>query len=69
MRVRLSVKVKEFKDYRETGFSKAIIEANKITIDMDIDLIFPQKCLIKMKKRMMRVQEAKMLHLHLKRIL
>ncbi|XP_052624910.1 uncharacterized protein LOC128132399 [Lactuca sativa] len=40
-----------FKDYRETGFSKAIVEAKEIFIEMGIDQIFPQKRLIERKKR------------------
>ncbi|XP_052621070.1 uncharacterized protein LOC111901968 [Lactuca sativa] len=40
-----------FKDYRETGFSKAIVEAKEIAIEMGIDPIFPQKRLIERKKR------------------
>ena len=40
-----------FKDYRETGFSKAIVEAKEIAIEMGIDPIFPQKRLIERKRR------------------
>ncbi|CAI9280306.1 unnamed protein product [Lactuca saligna] len=40
-----------FKDYRETGFSKAIIVAKEIAIEMGIDPIFPQRRLIERKKR------------------
>ncbi|KAL7618807.1 uncharacterized protein LOC111896889 [Lactuca sativa] len=40
-----------FKDYRETGFSKAIVEAKEIAIEMSMDPIFPQKRLIERKKK------------------
>ncbi|XP_052624888.1 uncharacterized protein LOC111898638 [Lactuca sativa] len=40
-----------FKDYRETGFSKAIVEAKEIAIEMCIDPIFPPKRLIERKKK------------------
>ncbi|XP_023733537.2 uncharacterized protein LOC111881375 [Lactuca sativa] len=40
-----------FKNHRETGFSKAIVEAKEITIEMGIDPIFPQKRLIERKRR------------------
>ena len=56
-----------FKDYRETDFSKAIDEAKKIAIEMGIDPIFPQKCLIERKKGLMSVQVAKKFDFHLKR--
>ncbi|KAL7596136.1 hypothetical protein Lser_V15G31190 [Lactuca serriola] len=39
-----------FKDYRETGFLKAIVEAKEIAIEIGIDPIFPQKRLLKGKK-------------------
>ncbi|XP_023734603.2 uncharacterized protein LOC111882471 [Lactuca sativa] len=38
------------KDYRETCFSKAIIEAKEIDIELGIDRIFPQKRLIQRKR-------------------
>ena len=40
-----------FKDYRETGFSKAIDEAKEIASDMGVDPVFPQRRLIQRKKR------------------
>ncbi|XP_023750006.1 uncharacterized protein LOC111898319 [Lactuca sativa] len=40
-----------FKDYRESVFSKLIVEAKDIAIEMGIDLIFPQKRLIERKIR------------------
>ncbi|XP_052619612.1 uncharacterized protein LOC111878296 [Lactuca sativa] len=40
-----------FKDYRETGFSKAIGETKEIAIEMGIDPIFRQNRLIERKKR------------------
>ncbi|XP_071695377.1 uncharacterized protein [Rutidosis leptorrhynchoides] len=43
--------VEYFKDYRETGFSKAIDEAKEIAVKMDVDPVFPQKLLIQRKKR------------------
>ncbi|XP_023729566.1 uncharacterized protein LOC111877276 [Lactuca sativa] len=42
--------IEYFKDYRETGFSKAIIEAKEIAIELGIDPIFPQKRLIQRKR-------------------
>ncbi|XP_021761137.1 zinc finger MYM-type protein 1-like [Chenopodium quinoa] len=39
-----------FEGYRETGFYDALSKANDIAIEMDIDLIFPQKREIKRKK-------------------
>ncbi|XP_071699870.1 uncharacterized protein [Rutidosis leptorrhynchoides] len=43
--------VEYFKDYRETGFSKAIDEAKEIAVKMDVDPVFPQKRLIHRKRR------------------
>jgi hypothetical protein len=40
-----------FKDYRETGFSKAIDEAKEIASDMGVDPVFPQRRLIQRKKK------------------
>ena len=40
-----------FKDYRETGFSKAIDEAKEIASDMGVDPVFPQRRLIQRKRR------------------
>ncbi|KAL7583393.1 uncharacterized protein LOC111903903 [Lactuca sativa] len=40
-----------YEDYRETSFSKMIVEAKEISIEMSIDPIFPQKRLIERKKR------------------
>lgn len=40
-----------FKDYRETGFSKAIDEAKEIASEMGVDPVFPQRRLIQRKKR------------------
>ncbi|KAL7595229.1 hypothetical protein Lser_V15G30337 [Lactuca serriola] len=57
-----------FKDYRENGFSKAIVETKEIAVEMGIDPIFPQKHSIERKKGLMRAQVAKKFHLHLKRI-
>ncbi|XP_021979603.1 uncharacterized protein LOC110875706 [Helianthus annuus] len=42
--------IKYFKEYREKGFSKAIDEAREIASEMDIDLLFIQKRIIKRKK-------------------
>ncbi|XP_052624860.1 uncharacterized protein LOC111905161 [Lactuca sativa] len=46
-----------FKNYRETGFSKAIVEAKEIAIEMGIDPIFPQKRLIERKRRFEQFKE------------
>ncbi|KAL4579451.1 hypothetical protein LXL04_015599 [Taraxacum kok-saghyz] len=40
-----------FKDYRETGFSKAIDEAKEIASEMGVDPVFQQRRLIQIKKR------------------
>ncbi|VFQ67116.1 unnamed protein product [Cuscuta campestris] len=40
-----------FKDYRETGYSKAIDEAKEIATEMDTPLMFLEKRLIQRKKR------------------
>ncbi|KAI3525917.1 hypothetical protein L1887_05050 [Cichorium endivia] len=42
--------IEYFKDYRETGFSKAIDEGKVIASEMGIDPVFPQRCSIKRKK-------------------
>ncbi|XP_023736707.1 uncharacterized protein LOC111884638 [Lactuca sativa] len=46
-----------FKDYRETGFSKAIVEAKETAIEMGIDPVFPQKRVIERKKRFEQFKE------------
>ncbi|XP_052625037.1 uncharacterized protein LOC111879880 [Lactuca sativa] len=46
-----------FKNYRETGFSKAIVEAKEIAIEMGIDPIFPQNRLIERKRRFEQFKE------------
>ncbi|XP_022031236.1 zinc finger MYM-type protein 1-like [Helianthus annuus] len=43
--------IEYFKDYRETGFPKAIDEAMEIASEMEIDHIFKEKRKIKRKKR------------------
>ncbi|KAI3737329.1 hypothetical protein L2E82_27327 [Cichorium intybus] len=43
--------IEYFKDFRETGFSKAIDEAKELSIEMEIDPIFPQKRHIRRKKQ------------------
>ncbi|XP_021997450.1 uncharacterized protein LOC110894534 [Helianthus annuus] len=43
--------IEYYKDYRETGFPKAIDEATKIASEMEIDPIFKEKRKIKRKKR------------------
>ncbi|KAL7602694.1 hypothetical protein Lser_V15G19297 [Lactuca serriola] len=42
--------IEYFKDYRETCFSKAIIEAKEIDIELGIDTILPQKRFIQRKR-------------------
>ncbi|KAI3515564.1 hypothetical protein L1887_14464 [Cichorium endivia] len=42
--------IEYFKDYRETGFSKAIDECKEIASEMGIDPVFPQRRSIKRKK-------------------
>ncbi|XP_022023705.1 zinc finger MYM-type protein 1-like [Helianthus annuus] len=43
--------IEYFKDYRETGFPKAVEEATEIASEMEIDPIFKEKRKIKRKKR------------------
>lgn len=43
--------IQYFKDYRETGYSKAIEEAKEIASELGIDPIFPQKRVIQRKKQ------------------
>ncbi|XP_071689120.1 uncharacterized protein [Rutidosis leptorrhynchoides] len=43
--------IEYFKDYRETGFTKAIDEAKEIAIKMDVDPVFLEKRVIHKKKR------------------
>ena len=49
-------KVKElisffFKEYRKTGFKKALDDATEVAIELNIDLVFPQRRIIRRKRQ------------------
>ncbi|GJR27160.1 zinc finger MYM-type protein 1-like protein [Tanacetum coccineum] len=56
-----------FKEFRETGFDKEINVAKEIAIEMDIDLVFCQKRVIRRKRQFDENPWMKILHIPSKR--